>query len=74
MRSAELDQLLALGTGSATATTPPPYPFGTYAAAWGTSFSAPQVSGGVCLLKSLQLGLTRLPAKVDTAHAVLFWP
>jgi len=26
------------------------YPFGTYAAGWGTSFSAPFVSGGVSLL------------------------
>jgi subtilisin family serine protease len=36
--------------GEAVVTT---YPFGTYAAGWGTSFSAPMVTGGVDLIKSL---------------------
>src|SRR5207244_9014712 len=30
------------------------YPFGTYAAGWGTSFSAPFVSGGSSLLLTMQ--------------------
>jgi subtilisin family serine protease len=36
--------------GEAVVTT---YPFGTYAAGWGTSFSAPMVTGGVDLIRSL---------------------
>jgi subtilisin family serine protease len=35
--------------GEAVVTT---YPFGTYAAGWGTSFSAPMVTGGVDLIKN----------------------
>src|SRR4029077_19483529 len=33
------------------------YPFATYAAGWGTSFSAPFVSGGAVLLHSLQTAI-----------------
>ncbi len=47
------------------------YPFGTYAAGWGTSFSAPQVSGEVDLLKSQQPNLSILQAQFYVAHAQL---
>jgi hypothetical protein len=47
------------------------YPFGTYAAAWGTSFSAPMVSGGVNLLKDAHAGLTQGPCEYDIAQARL---
>jgi subtilisin family serine protease len=47
------------------------YPFGTYAAAWGTSFSAPLVSGGVDLLESAKPGLTMLQARSAIAQAQL---
>jgi hypothetical protein len=45
------------------------YPFGTYAAAWGTSFSAPLVSGGVDLIESAQPGLTQMQAQFAMAQA-----
>jgi subtilisin family serine protease len=47
------------------------YPFGTYAAAWGTSFSAPLVSGGVDLIESAQPGLTQMQAQFAMAQAQL---
>jgi subtilisin family serine protease len=47
------------------------YPFGTYAAAWGTSFSAPLVSGGVDLLESAKPSLTLLQARSAMAQAQL---
>ena len=47
------------------------YPFGTYAAAWGTSFSAPLVSGGVDLLESAKPGLTLSQARLAIAQAQL---
>lgn len=47
------------------------YPFGTYAAAWGTSFSAPMVSGGVALLKNVRPGLTQAPCEYYIAQARL---
>jgi subtilisin family serine protease len=43
----------------------------TYAAGWGTSFSAPMVSGGVDLLESAKPGLTRAQARVAMAQAEL---
>src|SRR5436190_7866646 len=46
------------------------YPFNTYAAGWGTSFSAPFVSGGAALLRNLQTGIAQSGAKTATAHAV----
>jgi hypothetical protein len=45
------------------------YPFGTYAAAWGTSFSAPMVSGGVDLIKSVNPGASQIQAAFAMANA-----
>lgn len=45
------------------------YPFGTYAAAWGTSFSAPMVSGGVNLLRHLDSDATLTQSKLAVAQA-----
>jgi hypothetical protein len=45
------------------------YPFGTYAAVWGTSFSAPMVSGGVALMESTQPNLTQTQAQLNMAQA-----
>jgi subtilisin family serine protease len=47
------------------------YPFGTYAAAWGTSFSAPLVSGGIDLMESAKPGLTLTQARLSIAQAQL---
>src|SRR4029077_6066810 len=46
------------------------YPFSTYAAGWGTSFSAPFVSGGAALLHNLQSAITQSGAGVAVANAV----
>lgn len=43
------------------------YPFGTYSANWGTSFSAPFVSGGVSLLLNVNSSIS--PANVAQAMA-----
>jgi thermitase len=43
------------------------YPFGTYGAAWGTSFSTPFVSGGAALLVGIQPSAT--PSQVTSALA-----
>jgi subtilisin family serine protease len=45
------------------------YPFGTYAAGWGTSFSAPFVSGGVSLLLNVNTGISPNAAAQGIAHA-----
>jgi subtilisin family serine protease len=45
------------------------YPFGTYAAAWGTSFSAPFVSGTVGLLLQMRSNITQSEAASAVAHA-----
>lgn len=52
--------------GEAVVTT---YPFGTYAAAWGTSFSAPMVAGGVNLLQNTNPSLSQMQAQFDMAQA-----
>src|SRR2546427_3490254 len=46
------------------------YPFGTYAAGWGTSFSAPFVSGGSSLLLNKQANTNESQAAAAVAHAV----
>src|SRR5467141_2956462 len=45
------------------------YPFSTYAAGWGTSFSAPFVTGGAALLRSLRTDLNESLAASALAHA-----
>ena len=50
------------------------YPFGTYAAGWGTSFSAPFVSGGASLLLNRQPTINENGAGQAVAHAVPVGP
>jgi Subtilase family len=50
------------------------YPFSTYAAGWGTSFSTPFVSGGAALLLNLKPGTNESHAAADVAHAVYVGP
>ena len=50
------------------------YPFATYAAGWGTSFSAPFVSGGASLLVNRQPSITHSAAATAIAHADLVGP
>jgi subtilisin family serine protease len=50
------------------------YPFSTYAAGWGTSFSAPFVSGGAALLLDLQRRTNESQAAAAVAHAVWVGP
>jgi subtilisin family serine protease len=45
------------------------YPFGTYAAGWGTSFSTPFVSGGAALLAGLGYGVNQSQAANALAQA-----
>jgi len=45
------------------------YPFGTYSAGWGTSFSAPFVSGGAALLRSLRSDINQSMAASALANA-----
>src|SRR2546429_898011 len=46
------------------------YPFSSYAAGWGTSFSAPFVSGGAALLHNLRTTFVQSQAATAVAHAV----
>jgi subtilisin family serine protease len=46
------------------------YPFGTYAAGWGTSFSAPMVSGAAALLLSVSANCNESCAEESLEHAV----
>jgi len=46
------------------------YPFSTYAAGWGTSFSAPFVSGAGALLLNLDKSTNQSKAAAAVAHAV----
>jgi subtilisin family serine protease len=50
------------------------YPFSTYAAGWGTSFSTPFVSGGAALLLNVKPGTNESNAAADVAHAVYVGP
>jgi subtilisin family serine protease len=50
------------------------YPYGTYAAGWGTSFSAPFVSGTVALLRSVNSGLSEQSAASALSHASYISP
>jgi subtilisin family serine protease len=50
------------------------YPFGTYAAGWGTSFSAPFVSGGASLLLNANVSLGPAGAAQAIAHAKQLTP
>jgi subtilisin family serine protease len=45
------------------------YPFSTYAAGWGTSFSAPFVAGGAALMRNLQTDINESLAASAMAHA-----
>jgi subtilase family protein len=50
------------------------YPFSTYAVGWGTSFSAPFVSGGAALLLNKQAKINEAQAAAAVAHAVSVGP
>jgi hypothetical protein len=45
------------------------YPFSTYATGWGTSFSAPFVSGGAALLHALRTAITESESATAVANA-----
>ena len=45
------------------------YPFSTYSAGWGTSFSAPFVAGGAALLRALRTNINQSLASAAIAHA-----
>jgi len=45
------------------------YPFGSYAAGWGTSFSAPFVSGTAALLQDIRTNLNQTLASKAISHA-----
>src|SRR6266566_3241300 len=46
------------------------YPFGSYAAGWGTSFSVPFVSGAAALLRNRRSNISESRAAAAVAHAV----
>jgi subtilisin family serine protease len=50
------------------------YPYGTYAAGWGTSFSTPFVSGTVALLRGVSTTLNQTSAAQAVANAVYISP
>ncbi|MGH9445659.1 MAG: S8 family serine peptidase, partial [Terriglobia bacterium] len=51
-----------------------PYPFGAYAAGWGTSFSTPFVAGGAALLVGLRPSVNQDQAARALANAVPISP
>jgi len=57
--------------GEAVVTT---YPFSSYSAGWGTSFSAPFVAGGVALMRNLQSQINQSTAASAMAHAQFVGP
>ena len=50
------------------------YPFSTYAAGWGTSFSTPFVAGGVALMRNLRPDIDESLAALALAHAQFVGP
>jgi len=50
------------------------YPFGTYAAGWGTSFSTPLVAGTVALMRSVSPALTQQSAAQALTNAFYISP
>ncbi len=50
------------------------YPFGTFGAGWGTSFSSPFVSGAAALLLSVSPSFNESSAERSLAHAVWITP
>ena len=50
------------------------YPYGTYAAGWGTSFSTPFVSGTVALLRGINANINQSSAARAISHAVYISP
>jgi subtilisin family serine protease len=50
------------------------YPYGTYAAGWGTSFSAPFVSGAAALMRNLRTDVNESLAASAMAHAQFVGP
>ncbi len=50
------------------------YPYGTYAAGWGTSFSTPLVSGTVALMRSVNTNLNQQSAAQALSHAIYISP
>src|SRR6266850_2663136 len=50
------------------------YPFSTYSAGWGTSFSAPFVSGGAALLRNLRPDINESLAASAVGHAQFVGP
>jgi hypothetical protein len=50
------------------------YPFSTYSAGWGTSFSAPFVSGGAALLRNLRTDINESLAASAVGHAQFVGP